>query len=258
MESPVVLIGIGEMGGVFARALLRAGHPVHPAIRGADLAAIARQLPAPELVLVAVAENELPGILEHLPPAWFQRIGLLQNELLPADWQRYGITHPTVISVWFEKKAGQDVRILLPSPVYGPAAELLRDGLSTIGIPARLLAGDAELLFELVLKNVYIVTTNCAGLVTGGTVSELWARHRELAEAVAREVVRIQESLVGQALPADALIEGMLRAFAGDPDHRCMGRSAPARLARALRQADEAGLEVPRLRGIAAMQRQAD
>ena len=42
----------------------------------------------------------------------------------------------------------------------------------------------------------------------------------------------------------------MLEAFAGDPEHRCMGRSAPARLARALKQADEAGLPVPTLRAI--------
>jgi ketopantoate reductase len=256
MKAPVVLIGIGEMGGVFARGLLRAGHPVFPAPRGSDLAAISRQLPAPELVLAAVAENDLPAVLEHLPSAWFPRIALLQNELLPSDWQHYGITHPTVISVWFEKKAGQDVKILLPSPVYGPGAELLRDSLHTIGIPARLLADESELLFELVLKNVYIVTTNCAGLAAGGTVSDLWANHRELAEGVAREVIRIQAALVGQDLPADELIEGMLTAFAGDPDHRCTGRSAPARLARALRQADDAGLEVPRLRQIAARQQQ--
>jgi hypothetical protein len=242
------------MGGVFSRGLLRAGHPVYPANRGSDLAAIARQLPAPELVLVAVTENELPAVLENLPSAWFSRIGLLQNELLPADWQQYGITHPTVISVWFEKKAGRDVRILLPSPVYGPAAEVLRDSLQTLGIPTRLLAGESELLFELVLKNVYIVTTNCAGLATGGTVSELWAEHRELAEGVAREVIGIQEFLVGQSLPADELIEGMLKAFVGDPDHQCMGRSAPSRLARALQQADAAGLEVPLLRQIAARQ----
>lgn len=256
MESPVILIGIGEMGGVFARGLLRAGHPVYPVTRDSDLAAVARQLPAPELVLVAVSENDLPAVLENLPAAWFQRIGLLQNELLPADWRQYGISRPTVISVWFEKKTGRDVRVLLPSPVYGPAAELLRDSLKTLGIPVRLLAGKSELLFELVLKNVYIVTTNCAGLVTGGTVSELWDNHRELAEGVAREVIRIQESLVGKSLPADALIEGMLRAFAGDPNHLCMGRSAPARLDRALRQADDAGLEVPRLRQIAARRRQ--
>ena len=250
-KTPVVLIGIGEMGGVFARALLRAGYSVHPVNRKASLAEMAREIPAPGLVLVAVAENDLRAVLEAMPSQWFQRIGLLQNELLPADWEKYGYTHPTVISVWFEKKQGQDVKVLIPSPVYGPGAELLGDALGGIGIPVHVLASEDELLFELVLKNVYIVTTNCAGLVTGGTVSELWAEHRELAEGVAREVIQIQQALVGQELPADKLIDGMLKAFDGDPDHGCTGRSAPARLARALQQAEEAGVDIPLLRDIA-------
>ena len=83
-------------------------------------------------------------------------------------------------------------------------------------------------------------------------MSELWTDHRELAEGVAREVIQIQETLVGHDLPADVLIHGMLEVFAGDPDHGCTGRSAPARLARALQQADSSGLEVPQLRKIAA------
>ncbi len=33
MNAPVVLIGVGEMGGVFARGLLRLGHPVYPVPR---------------------------------------------------------------------------------------------------------------------------------------------------------------------------------------------------------------------------------
>lgn len=254
MKPPVILIGIGEMGSVFARGLLRSGHPVYPVTRNDDLTDVAKQLPSPELVVVAVAENDLHAVLEEIPPAWQQRLCLLQNELLPDDWQRYGLIKPTVISVWFEKKKGQDVKVLIPSPVLGPAAELLKTSLGNLDIPVRILADDSELLFELVLKNVYIVTTNCAGLVTGGTVSELWANHRELAEAVAREVIQIQTALTGQDFQAENLIAGMLEAFAGDPDHRCTGRSAPARLARALQQADAAGLAVPRLREIAAGQ----
>jgi len=252
MKSPVILVGMGEMGGVFARGLLRTGHPVYPVGRNTDLAATAKLLPSPELVLVAVAENDLHSVLEQLPSAWHTRLALLQNELLPGDWQQYGYTHPTVISVWFEKKQGQDVKVLIPSPVFGPGAELLQASLGSLDIPARLLASEDELLFELVVKNVYIVTTNCAGLVTGGTVSELWANHRELADAIAREVIQIQESLTGQPFQADELIAAMLKAFAGDPDHGCTGRSAPARLARALHQADTADLAVPRLREIAA------
>ena len=254
MKSPVVVIGIGEMGGVFARGFLRAGYPVFPATRQSDLAEVARAIPTPELVLVAVAENDLHGVLEQLPPAWFQRIGLLQNELLPGDWEQFGFAQPTVISVWFEKKKGQDVKVLIPSPAFGKQAGLLQEALGSIDIPVRVLDSATELLFELVIKNVYIVTTNCAGLVTGGTVSELWANHRELAEAITREVIRIQESLTGQSFDADDLIQGMLTAFEGDPEHNCMGRSAPARLARAIRQADAAGLDVPRLREIAASQ----
>jgi len=254
MKAPVILIGIGEMGSVFARGLLRSGHPVYPVTRHTDLTEVAKQLPSPELVVVAVAENDLHAVLEEIPPAWHQRLCLLQNELLPDDWQQYGFTRPTVISVWFEKKKGQDVKVLIPSPVLGPAAKLLETSLGSLEIPVRILADDSELLFELVLKNVYIVTTNCAGLLTGGTVNELWGKHRELAEAVAREVIGIQAALTGQEFPAEALIAGMLEAFAGDPGHGCTGRSAPARLARALQQADVAGLAVPRLREIAAHQ----
>jgi ketopantoate reductase len=256
MKSPIIVIGIGEMGSVFARAFLRAGYPVYPVTRAMDMDEVARQIPAPEMVLVAVAENTLQTVLEHLPPAWHGRIALLQNELLPADWERYGLTRPTVISVWFEKKKGQDVKVLIPSPAFGPHAQLLKDCLGTLAIPARVLGDDAELLFELVVKNVYIVTVNCAGLITGGTVSQLWSRHHEFAEAVAREVIDIQQSLTGQALDADALIRAMLVAFDGDPDHVCTGRSAPARLARALEQADAAGIDVPQLRGIASREDQ--
>lgn len=254
MKSPVILIGIGEMGSVFARGLLRSGHPVYPVSRHDNLTEIAQQLPSPELVVVAVAENDLHPVLEAIPPAWQGRLCLLQNELLPGDWQQYGFIKPTVISVWFEKKKGQDVKVLIPSPVFGPAAELLETSLGNLDIPVQILTSEDELLFELVLKNVYIVTTNCAGLLTGGTVSELWENHRELAETVAGEVIQIQAALTGQDFDAEALLTGMLKAFAGDPDHGCMGRSAPARLARALQQADAAGLVVSRLREIAARQ----
>lgn len=252
MKSPAVIIGIGEMGSVLARGLLRTGHPVYPVTRHVDLQEAALRLPEPETVLVAVAENALHPVLETLPVVWRDRTALLQNELLPHDWERHGLVRPTVISAWFEKKRGQDVKVLIPSPVYGPHAGLLQEALASLDIPTRLLDDADALLFELVVKNVYIVTTNCAGLVTGGTVSELWERHRTLAQDVAHEVIHIQESLTGARFDTERLLEAMLVAFAGDPDHQCTGRSAPARLARALQQAAGAGIETPVLHDIAA------
>ena len=105
--------------------------------------------------------------------------------------------------------------------------------------------------FELVVKNVYIVTTNIAGLRVGGTVGELWREHEPLARDVAQDVIDIQEALTGASFDREALIQAMLVAFDGDLQHKCMGRSAPARLKRALGHAETYALSVPALKKIA-------
>lgn len=251
IAPPTIIIGLGEMGGVFARAFLRQGHPVQPVLRGQDIIEISKKIPEPALVLAAVGEADLHTTLAQIPPKWQTSLALLQNELLPRDWQRHDLPQPTVISVWFEKKPGQDVKVIVPSPVYGHHAGLMRDALAQLNIPCQVLTTEAELLFELVRKNVYILTTNIAGLVTGGTVASLWQQHQPLARQVATDIIELQDWLTRQTFDREALIEAMVTAFDGDPEHRCMGRSAPARLANALRLADEAQLEVATLRRIA-------
>ena len=250
--SEVIIIGLGQLGRVFAGGLLRTGHTVVPVNRGDDMATLAQAHPAPELVLVAVAENDLHAVLAALPAAWKPRAALIQNELLPRDWLAHGYGDPTVISVWFEKKKGIDARPLIASTVAGPGAALLCRALISIDLPCRKIGQGDELLFELVRKNVYILTTNLAGLRTGGTVSQLWAQREAFARQVAGEVMDIQDALTGVAHDRDKLIAGMLEAFDGDPAHSCTGRSAPARLARAIQHADEFGLAVPTLRALAA------
>ena len=252
MSKQIVVWGMGEMGSVFARGFLKLGHTVIPVVRSSDPASITTEYPDPELVLVAVGEATLQEVLATVPAAWHGKVALLQNELLPSDWQKHPFVDPTVISVWFEKKKGMDSKPLISSPAFGPKANLLVDALATLDIPAHEVNTLDELTYELVRKNVYIVTTNIAGLKTGGTVSELWDNHEVFAREVASDVMDIQEILVGHELPRERLIEGMLEAFDGDPDHGCMGRSAPARLARAIAQADAAGLDVPILRVVSA------
>lgn len=257
MKSPVVMIGVGEMGGVFARGILRVGHPVIPVTRNTNMQDVAAAYPQPQLVLVSVAENDLHATLTQLPASWYPRVGLLQNELLPRDWEQHHLKNPTVISVWFEKKKGQDAKVLIPSPVYGPQAGLLVAALAALDIPAVTLSSEAELCYELVRKNVYILTTNICGLVTGGNVRDLWYDHQELAREVAHDVIDIQEWLTAQTFDREQLIAGMVEGMEGDPDHMCMGRSAPGRLKRALQHADEAKLPVTRLREIYAQRVQA-
>ena len=257
MKNPVVLVGVGEMGGVFARGILRVGHPVIPVTRNSNMQDVATAYPQPQLVLVSVAENDLHATLAQLPPVWHDRVGLLQNELLPRDWQQHHFTNPTVISVWFEKKKGQDAKVLIPSPVYGPQAGLLVAALAALDIPAVTLNSEDELYYELVRKNVYILTTNICGLVTGGNVDQLWKVQRVLAREVANEVIDIQEWLTNRIFDREQLIAGMVEGIEGDPEHMCMGRSAPGRLQRALHYADEAKLPVPKLRAIYAQYVQA-
>ncbi len=255
MNSTVTIIGLGEVGGVFARGFLKRGHPVYPVTRTTSLSQLPDDWPLPAAAVVAVGEKDLSAVLGALPEQWRDRVILVQNELLPKDWEAHGLMSPTVISVWFEKKQPNDFKVIIPSPVYGPCATLVAEALEAIGIPTRICTDADDLLAELILKNLYIVTTNVCGLKVGGTVGELWEQHQELARQVANEVLDIQFKLAGKEFSRDDLIRAMQRAFEGDPQHKCMGRSAPARLERALSQASDLGISAEVLKQISLVQK---
>lgn len=247
-KSPIVLVGVGEMGAVFARGFMRLGHPVFPVTRNQNMTEVAESVPEPEMVLIAVGEAALPDMLASLPETWKSRVALLQNELLPNDYSH--LPDVTVISVWFEKKKGQDSKVIIPSPCLGPKAQLLVEALGSIDIAARVVANEQELLNELVIKNLYILTSNIAGLRVGGNVGELWSEHQDFARDVVKDIVALQEAMTGKTFDQEVLIEGMINAFNGDTEHKCMGRSAPARLARALDNAEKLGVACPTLQSI--------
>ncbi len=250
MKKTVVVIGVGEIGSVFARGILKTGYPVYPVVRGTNLSTAAKDVPDPQAVVVAVGEKDIKSVLESIPQPWKDRLVLVQNELLPRDWKAHSIANPTVISVWFEKKKGQDSKVIIPSPVFGPHSDFIQTALQSIDIDCNVLASPDELLFELVLKNLYILTVNIAGLKVGGTVGELWEKHQAFAREVSEDVMDIQFQLCEKDLDRAQLIDGIVSAFKGDLDHKCMGRSAPARLERAIAQADEFNLDVTALRAI--------
>jgi ketopantoate reductase len=250
MQPPIVIVGIGELGSVFAAGFLKAGHPVIPITRGMNLIEAANAVPAPLLVLVAVGEMDLHPVLQSIPPRWHDRLTLLQNELLPRDWKAHALQHPTVIVVWFEKKKGRAVRVGLPSPVFGPKADFIATALETLDIPILRLERPEDVLIALVHKNLHILTMNITGLKVGGTLNELIEKHQELTMAVAKEVLEIQEWLTETELPRQELMEKMFESFSAFSDQTSVGRSAPARLKRALAVAEEARLAVPSLREI--------
>ncbi len=122
MKKEIIVIGIEEMSGVFTRTLLRAGYPIIPITRDIKISDVQQKFDNPEMILVTVGENDLSSVLEQLPSDWKDKVVLLQNELLPHDWEKHDLINPTVISVWFEKKKGQYFKVLALSPIMGPKA----------------------------------------------------------------------------------------------------------------------------------------
>jgi hypothetical protein len=251
MKKPIVVLGIGELGSVFSRAFLKNNHPVYPITRATDINELKTTID-PELILVCTAEGDLQSALSSIPTEWKDRVAMMQNELLPRDWETHNFTSPTAISVWFEKKKGMDSKVLISSPAFGPKAQILADSLALIDIPTHVVANEDELLFELVLKNLYILTTNIAGMAieSGSNVNDLRNQHIALMREVSADVLKLQSALTGKTFDDVELEQGMIKAFEGDLNHGCMGRSASARLDRALDQANEFNLKVPTLQKI--------
>lgn len=247
MKKPIVIIGIGELAAVFSQGFLRCGYPVYPITRGMDLEMECSQIPTPELVFIMVQESELHTLLANIPEDWRSKLGLLQNELLPRDWQSHKIQKPTVTVVWFEKKKQQLLSNILYSPSFGPKAEIISQALQAVDIPAPILENEEQLLYELLRKALYILTVNIAGLVDNCTVGDLWDNHQSLAKEIAGEVIRIQEKMTGTQFPHESLINGMVEGIKDCPDRHCLGRSAMSRLERVLAYAQEANIKMPKL-----------
>lgn len=251
MKQPIVIIGVGELASVFVRGLLHCGYPVYPITREMNLEKESQTIPSPQLVLVMVQENNLDSLLKTLPNTWKDKVGLVQNELLPRDWKIHQIANPTVTVVWFEKKKNLELINILQSPTFGPNASIISNALQAVDIPAPILESEQDLLYELVRKTVYILTVNIAGIVNNCTVGELWEQHQSLAIEIAEEVILIQESLTEKLLPYEKLIGGMVEGIHDCPHRYCQGRSALSRLQRALYHAENRQLVVPKLLEIA-------
>jgi hypothetical protein len=243
---------LGQLGGTFAHASLRLGYSVRPITRTTDAKRVAEEIPAPRLVLIAVGEDDLGPVLSQLPPSWRGRVALLQNELVPQRWQAQAVADPSVCIVWFEKKAHGPLRVVLPSVCYGPNAQLLHDALEALAIPVRIISQPSELHFELALKNLYVLTINCAGLMVDADVGTLWREHHEATCAIASDLIELQSALIAAPLDQARLMRGLEHAILADPRHVSKGRTAPARLTRCLAHADRLGLELPALRRLSA------
>lgn len=247
----VLLVGPGQLARVLAGGLVACGVSLDVVRRGEPIAPREEH----DVILVAVGERELDGVLSAIPEPFRDRLALLQNELVPAQWRAHGVSRPTVLVVWFEKKAGRTTKVVQATEVAGPHAALFARALAAMDLPATVLADDT-LAAALVVKNLYIVGSNVLGLAVGGTTGELATTHRARSEALLREVLAIERSRLSPedaaSLDDEALLARTFAAFLADPAHGTVGRTARERLERALVRARGAGLATPELAAIAA------
>jgi hypothetical protein len=249
-ESALV-VGMGELGGVFALALLRRGITVMPVLRATTSEHVSACCKEPTLCVVTVGEDSLATVLDGWLRRYSDRWVLVQNELRPSEWERRGMPTPTIAVVWFEKKPGRDVRALVSTPVFGPQAPIVVHALSALGLPAHIESDSERLVFELALKNLYILAMNFAGLIHDTDVGTLWHEHRAVVDQICEEVLEVESAQMQRSLPAMSLKLELERIVTADPRHGAAGRSAQGRLARTLVSARRLGLRTPFLDEIA-------
>jgi ketopantoate reductase len=243
-SGPVLVVGLGQLGSIFATGFLKSGAVVVPVLRGSVIPDVDAQL-----VLLAVGEDDLAPALASVPLRLRDRVVLLSNELAPDDWQDL-VAEPTCAIVWFEKKAGRAEHVIAPTLVFGPHAERVRSALALLGIASEVRVEGRD--FELVRKTLYILCSNFGGLEFGGTTGELAQHHADALQPIFDDVLAIEQRRAGNVpMDPNALRNALFSDLFADPNHAARGRTSEARLRRTLGRAKRFGIHVETLEALA-------
>lgn len=243
MSSPIVVIGMGQLGTVFADAWSQLGK---------SILALRRHQPiiqdiSPRAVLIATGEQDLSPVLASLPQTWRSQLILVQNELIPAIWQPYS-DQPTLVAVWMEKKPHIEVRSLRASVAFGPNADLVADAFHAIKQPLSLAKDYPDMIQELAFKNIYIWTTNIYGLIAPGAIGQLVTEpHATALASLIDELCQIQSAVSGYYCSPKMVTPIIWHIIHDNADRKIPGRSAPARLKRVMSAAHQYSLVTPEL-----------
>ncbi len=254
---------MGQLGSVFSEAFLKMGRPVVPVLRHQSIAKACTALKSqePEIILLAVGEDDLAGALCGVPASLRDRVVLIQNELRVSSWSvdNHAAPHsPSGAIVWFEKKPKKSIHLVLPSVLFGPPAPLILGALKNLEISARTVDTPDAIAHELVLKNLYILGLNLAGMRVGGNAGQLLSSHEEYFLPLFEELFHLESTLLQEesrknsgsyfrevTLNKTRLLKDLREAIHSDALHACSGRSAPRRLKRTLSLGRTLGIQLP-------------
>lgn len=241
----LVVIGIGELGKLFAAAALRAGIRVTPITRDMNIEHTLNTVQAGTPILIAVGELALSTVLDGLPRNHRSSLILLQNELFPSAWS--GLEQPTIMVPWVLQKRGLPTQVAAPSPYYGEHSALVRELFANVPISGHELRSDSELMQALVDKYTFILTINTLGVLVDRTLG-LWLQEDSpLIADVCAEATTLGEALCGARVDqaqCRALTEQAMLALSAVP---ARGRTALERVKRAHEHALRLNVDTPLL-----------
>jgi hypothetical protein len=246
----LVIIGLGEMGKLLGAGALRAGVRVTPITRATPIEAALSPIAEGTPILMSVGEDALDELLGKLPVRHRGALVLLQNELFPNRYRAHGLA-PSVLVPWVLQKAGLPTVVARPSPLYGAQADLFAEIFAAQKLAHVRLQHETELAQALVDKYTFIVTINALGVASDRALGVWLQEDPVLVARLCSEAAQLGQALVERpidpALASLATHEAMA-ALAAIP---ARGRTARARVDRALDHARRLGLSLPALAGMA-------
>ena len=245
-----VVWGPGELGRWFGGAALRLGMRVTPITRGMNPREAMAGLDHETPILVAVGESELENVLSAMPEVRKSSVLLLQNELFAPMWQRHHV-RPTVMVPWLLKKRGQPELVGRATRVHGVHADLVAALHRVLGVPCTTLEDVSAVHQALVEKYAFILTINALGLVHDATLFELLSLEPVRVKALSAEATRLGAALSNASIDETESVNATYEGMRALGTIRARGRTAGARVKRALAQASARELELPVLEQLA-------
>ncbi len=187
MIKHFTVIGVGQIGGVFAQGALRLGARVQAFTRQRPLTS-QDQLEPDELIVVSTPEGEHERVFAAIPESLYSHVCLVQNELLLIGAEQ--LTSANWGMIWFSKKAGTGIDVCGTNAFVGPQAEAFAEVLRASNLEAETVRA-AERGRIAAEKYAFILALNALGLL--------------------RESSFEKRSLVSEFLAEKALIEDLVK-----------------------------------------------
>ncbi len=240
----MIVMGLGELGQLYASAALKTGIRVTPLTRTTPVEQALEGLPTQTPLLVAVGEKDLESALQSLPKSRLDSLILLQNELFPAQWERFS-KHVTLMIPWLLKKKGEPLLVARSTPVFGQFAPLVEALHIALGFQAEALPDPLALKQAIVDKYAFILSVNALGLVRDLTLAEWLAHDTTYIDALAREAAALGAAQVGMEVRVEQTLSEVRSGLEHMGAMRARGRTAKDRVLRALAHAKHFRISAP-------------